>query len=449
MLQIAVDPAAANRLYAVAAGGGCWRCDYALVQYPEFTTSSSGGILGIPGLSLDERTYAIPKWHPLSDREPVLHMTALALCNRHSSTLYVATGHYNRSWPAQLHRSDNGGASWVSPGSFNFTLVYRILVDPDAPARVYVASRAGFFGSADGGASFSLLYPGVIFDAAMDPDNASIIYIGVESVGVIKTTNARPAGGRFATVPFWHTVLPWSRANAPAGTMIRIGLGGGGSLTGRTVAVKFDQEVFVHRNSGVGDLLTWVSKGKPRAAGAQSRAGGQGDWDHVIAVDPVDDDVILVGAQNLFRTPDGGSTWTNVTGYDVSTHPDQQNVVFDPKLKGLVLLANDGGIFGSMDSGETWELDFNTGLVTAELFHAGVSGSYALSDMYHHDLVGSDTLETSVWSGTPGPYFGGSEFTDIYADLARPGRFYVFVPTRLALARWLTIPYAAMISYRP
>lgn len=410
MQGVAVDFSRRDRIYAAASGGGVWHLDYTLIQT----------IFG---------SFAVTGWLPLTDGQPLLYVTAVASCRHVPRTVYYATGRYDDGgWPARIWRSDDAGGTWQGPSFWNFGYVYKMVVDPDDPLRVYVASMNGLWGSSNGGLYWTQLYPGRAWDVAMDPDDPAVLYAGIKDVGLVKTLNARPRHA-LAMPTFWRVVWPWSAMPSPS--MIRIGVGGLGGPDHRVVAVKFGNEVRVHPASAE-DASLWVSKGTP-GSGDRFDNLGQNEWDHTIAVDPFDDQVILAGAQMLYRTDDGGTSWTKVAGYGTDVHPDQQQVVFDPVQPGVVYLANDGGIWGSHDSGVTWS-DLSSGLVTAELFRAGVSGGAAMADMYHEGFVGTTDPPSTNWT----VYEGGSpwEWTTIVGDPKRPGRFFVLGNT-LGL-HWLT-----------
>lgn len=206
-------------------------------------------------------------------------------------------------------------------------------------------------------------------------------------------------------------MLLWSRASAPGGTAIRVAVGRQGTGATRTVAIRFDQEVLINgtggRDVGVPGGGPWTSRGKVGGT-------GYGDWCHVIAVDPFDDNVILSGGQQLYRTPDGGATWSLVINY-YAPHEDQHRVAFDPSRQGVVYAANDGGVFRSTDGGVTWQvgaddvtnrIDLTHGLVTAQFYTAGLSGDHAMGNLYHQGIVAADSLRTGSWGGvsraTPG-----------------------------------------------
>jgi photosystem II stability/assembly factor-like uncharacterized protein len=423
-LGVAIDGAGPNRVYALGSSGGCWHLEHTAYSWPFGTRVGT-------------------RWMPLTDQLPLLYSTAIGVCRNHPRSLYFATGHYSRGlgFPAQIWRSDDAGANWALPSRQDLGLVFRIAVDPDDPNRIYVASTNGLFASPNGGVAWDELYGGhVVWDVAIDPDDASILYAGVQNVGLIKTTNARPHH-RLPMPPFFRTVLPWR--NMPNPSVIRIGVGGQGSPDSRLIALKFDNEVRTHASSAEGS--GWTSQGSP---GGLENLGWPGPWDHVIAVDPFDDAVILAGAQDLYRTDVGGGSWTKVAGYGAATHPDQQQVVFDPLRQGVVYLANDGGVWGSIDSGATWPLDLTRGLEDAELFHVGISGGSAMADMYHEGFIGTTAMQTKEWD----VFEGGMpwEWTNLIGDPKRSGRFFVMGDTlglhRLENWGW---PFGTQSSFDP
>ena len=213
--------------------------------------------------------------------------------------------------------------------------------------------------------------------------------------------------------------------------MIQIALGRRGTDLNRTVAVKFDQQIFVNQRGGrpenVDGVEAWQSKGEIKGDG-QTGGDGQGDFCHVIAIDPFNNDIMLAGAQNLFRTINGGNSWAQVAGYYPDgtccvggVHPDQQSVIFDDRWPGVVYLCNDGGVFRSTDRGATWT-DFNTGLITAQFYHMGVSGDRAVSNMFHQGIAETKDMSRRQWLAKG----FGWEFSQVYGDPKRTDFFYIF-----------------------
>ncbi|RWA45604.1 hypothetical protein AU476_00805 [Cupriavidus sp. UYMSc13B] len=247
-------------------------------------------------------------------------------------------------------------------------------------------------------------------DASFDPEHPEIIYLAQINTGLLKSYDSGKN---------WQVILPWSAANTPAGHMIKIAIGRQQDELNRTVAIKFDQEIFINRNGGrpQSDLNggPWTSFGK-------WGGDGQSDWSHVIAVDPFSDEVLLAGAQELYRTADSGKSWDLVAVPWV----DQQRVLFDPTQPGVVYVANDGGVFRSTDGGVTWKTDLNIGLVTTQFFAAATSGDNAVGSVYHEGLLGADGLIDHDWILLPEEVGEPWEFSHlIQGDLKRKGIFYV------------------------
>jgi hypothetical protein len=381
IFDMAVDPSNSDRIYAAASNGGIWRLD-SVAAYPGRT------------------------WVPLTDQQPSLVINCMAVSPADSRVVYYIDS------SGQLYRSVNNGNSWSTAGTAYLGYAQRLLAHPTDPNTIYVASNLGLWCSQTAGATWlsnpgqQTLKDGDMTDAALDPGGASILYVTERGVGLHKSSNG---GSSF------QLMLGWSAATAPVGTMSKVSVGGLGTDGNRTVAVKFDQEVFVNRHGGRGPAILgggpWTSLGQ--------QGTGYGDWCHVIAVDPADDNVILAGAQTLSRTSNGGTSWSTVINY-YQPHEDQHRVLFGVSQPGVVYAANDGGVFRSPDHGVTWQtstddlsFDLNVGLVTAQFFTAAVSGDSAVGDAYHQGLLGASSLFAKQWAGIQGHAW---EFDNVYGD---------------------------------
>jgi hypothetical protein len=388
VIEVIVDPTNSERLYAAAADGGVWRLDSA-TSYPAVT------------------------WTPLTDQQPNLSIGAVAVARSDSRVLYYADA------LEYVYRSVDRGSSWTrtSPTKIGRP-VYRLVVHPSDPDTVYAATSTGVWFTGDGGTSWSTLNAGKITDVVMDPSDSSILYVGKPTVGVLKTYNSGLT---------WQIVLPWSASSA-SWPMIKLALGAGGTEATRTVAAKLNEEIWLNRvggRNGVGPI------GWQRMATLSNM--GQGDWDHVVGVDPFNSNVIFTGGQTLYRSADGGASWSGVVqaGGGDPTHEDQQSIAFDPNLAGVVYLSNDGGVWRSADGGQTWATgsvatdiaarkNLNRGLVTAQFFRVGATGTRALGNLFHSGIIGSSNLAGRGWAGVEGH---GWEWHHVYGDPRRPSYF--------------------------
>jgi hypothetical protein len=90
---------------------------------------------------------------------------------------------------------------------------------------------------------------------------------------------------------------------------------------------------------------------------------GQFGYNTVLAVSPVTPRTIYIGTRDLWKSTDGGDSWTNLTGnyalmggsyqYTVTgkAHSDQHALLFTGSGSDEFLLANDGGLYRSVDGG--------------------------------------------------------------------------------------------------
>ena len=80
--------------------------------------------------------------------------------------------------------------------------------------------------------------------------------------------------------------------------------------------------------------------------------GKQGNYDNVIwAGDPSDDQLVLVGGVDIFRSTDGGDSFARISTWwsEQSAHADQHIMVSDPNNSRWVYFGNDGGIYRAKD----------------------------------------------------------------------------------------------------
>ncbi len=81
-------------------------------------------------------------------------------------------------------------------------------------------------------------------------------------------------------------------------------------------------------------------------------------------VDPDDEDILYVGGINLFRTDNGGTSWSQLSswvgcgGYS-EVHSDHHILVFAPGSSDTLINGNDGGVYiteNSQASPPTWTM---------------------------------------------------------------------------------------------
>lgn len=205
---------------------------------------------------------------------------------------------------------------------------------------------------------------------AIDPGNTSAIYLGGAQGGVWKTTN----GGTT-----W-TPLTDTQSSLATGSIVL------DPTNSNTVYVGTGEENFSGDSYyGAGVLksteggTTWTQMCGPFCGpvaqdgfyGGGARIGG-------LAVDPANNQILLAAValvfnDGIYRSSNGGSTWTRVLSGNPGTA-----VIFDPMNTGVAYAALGSsfggateGVYKSTDAGQTWTAISGTGVNVLPLANAG------------------------------------------------------------------------------
>jgi photosystem II stability/assembly factor-like uncharacterized protein len=334
---IAIDPAAPDQiLYAGTASGGVWK------------TTDAG-----------------QTWVAKTDSLENLTVGCITIAG---SRILVGTGEFNKGSDSMgpgigVLVSDDGGDHWQRrpPNSlFNCVSIKRILVDPADPKHWYVACTRGLYETFDEGAIWREILVGIGFgveacDAVMDTSNPAqiTIYVALTGSGVWR---------RFGTTGSFLAI-----AGAPdfPNSFRRIAL----AFYLKQPAVLYaacddiaqaNIGVFVTDKANATSVadIKWV-----RGASINDRT--QEDYTLVIARPPDDKPTLFGGGAHLWLSTKG-QKWQNIGD---SVHLDQHAIAFHPNQPGTVWVGNDGGVFLSTDSGDTWA-HRNRGLQTLQMYAA-------------------------------------------------------------------------------
>lgn len=437
MRQVVVDPTDRRRLYAVAANGGIWRLD-----------------------NVDN--YPTEVWRPLTDNLNNQRFRTMAVAPGGGRFLYAANV-VKELWVdpikvySEIYRSPNRGITWRAVHQADMGVVHRLIVHPANRNTVFAATSTGLWRQSTTVGAWTNLFADDCLDMALDPEDSSIVYLAVRSKGVFKSFTS---GADWTADP----ILDFNSAAAGSGRrVIKIALGvrnADQSLqtsTTRTVAVRFGNEICVNQPSGGGGASAWrrvvpVTPPPPQTDNAPALlAGGSerrsdtdptrdNEWCNCLAVDPFDSDHILVGSVSLLESADGGQNWAARS----LPHEDEHGIAFDPETQDLVYIANDGGVFSSINGGTNWPnmslahtgratgrgLNLASGLVTSELRHSTVRGGRCVAAIDHTGYVLSEDFDNRWQFLFNGPdssaRHGGHENGYVYSCPASLDRYYVF-----------------------
>jgi len=379
--------------YAATAGGGVW-------------ATNNAGV----------------KWTPLSDSQPSLSTGALAV-NPADHALWIGTGEANTNADSYLgvgvyrqetdgHGGPKGAPSLVGGSTLVDHQVYRLLVDGPT---VFAATSQGLYRTAaDGTGSWTRVlaptttaspYVNHITDLAARPGTGGQSLVAVNGYRSGSTDNglyASTDGGQS-----WKKVTPTGAldgsdigrttlAYAGDGRLYALmespaylaagadSSGSGTSLKGFYVSAS---------GSAAGPWTMLADSTKLQNSGsALTRAnqpgynvGVQSWYNQALVVDPEHPDTVFVSLEEVFKTTDGGATFTTASPYwdyglacggacPKTTHADQHALLLSG---GRIVIGNDGGVYSRPESDTgygNWS-DLNATLHTLQFYDASAGRS--------------------------------------------------------------------------
>lgn len=319
-------------------------------------------------------------WHPIFDREPVASIGAIAVAPSNPDILYVGTGEADMrsdiSAGGGVYKSTDGGATWQFLGLAATRQIGAILVDPHDPNRVYVAAlghaygpnpERGVYRSLDGGKTWQkVLYKNADTGAAsliFDPDNARVIYAALWQARRTPWSQYPPiegtGSGLYRSTDGGDRWTQISGHGLPSGNLDRIGLavGSRGRRIYALIAAQNPAEAGLYRSDDAG--RSWQLVGTdPRITSRQWYFSG-------VTVDPTDDNIVYVADVAVYRSSDGGKTFSAFKG--APGGDDYHTLWINPLHPRYLVLASDQGTVVSRDGGQTWSSWYNQ--PTAQMYH--------------------------------------------------------------------------------
>jgi photosystem II stability/assembly factor-like uncharacterized protein len=280
-------------------------------------------------------------FQPIFDKQPMLSIGTIAVSPSDSDVIWVGTGEANdrnsSGWGDGVYRSTDGGEIWQNVGLKESRTIPRIVVDPKKPEVAYVAAMGnlwkdggerGLFKTTDVGKSWKLILRASpphdaqtgCGDVALDPTNSQVVY----------------------AVLYARQRTPWSFTSGPSVT-------GGEDVGG----------IFKSADGGA----TWkkLGGGLPSQTGRIGLAISASDPKVVMAVvqsyegglGPLDD--LRSKSGGIFRSEDGGETWTRMSALDPRPFYFSQ-IRIDPANNQRVYLLG-FALFVSDDAGKNFRED--------------------------------------------------------------------------------------------
>ncbi len=345
-IAVAGVPGDPNIYYAGAASGGIFK-------------TTDGGI----------------HWEPVFDDQPVSSVGALAVARSDPSIVWAGTGesfirsHISLGWG--VYRSMDAGKTWKLMGLESTGRIARVAIDPHNPNVVLVCALGhaygpqpdrGVFRTTDGGATWQK----TLFvdentgcsDLAMDPNNPQVLFAGTWQIEI--HTWGRESGGPGSGI--WMSRdggATWKRLQGhglPTRPFGKVGLAIAPSNSNRIYAlIETGDGVPVHgqptdsgelwRSDDGGDTWTLVTYDR--------QLGGRTQYYNRVVVNPSDENEIYTLAAAFSKSLDGGKT-TIDPPFGQSPGGDNHDMWIDPTNGDRMAVVNDGNVSISTTRGRTW-----------------------------------------------------------------------------------------------
>ena len=292
-------------------------------------------------------------WTSVDDQFASLSISRLVYDPNDVNTYYFSTGegwgNADAARGAGVWKSTDGGETWNqldSTANSNFYYCQDLLINPQN-SDVYVSTRAnGIMRSQDGGETWIQVLgldngssTNLGTDLEIGPDGTLYACLGIfDDDGIYRSPTGDPGS--------WTKIT----SGMVGADFNRIEMATCPSDPDRLYAVRVrssDRKIdSVYRSDNKGD--SWYTVSLP--GGDRNFAREQGWYDLIAKVDPNDEDVVVLGGLNIWRSKDGGANWTQLTdgsrhrdGSLPDVHVDQHEVYFISS--DTVLFGNDGGIY--------------------------------------------------------------------------------------------------------
>ena len=353
--------------------------------------SAVTGVIGQPGVfylgapvgGVWKTTNAGVTWTPIFDQfTNVDSIGAIQVAPSDPNIVYVGTGD-SVIGPAGdgMYKSTDAGKTWTHIGLEETTKVNKMVVDPKDPDIVLVSTQGdarhngqGVYRTTDGGKTW---------ENVLRPENANgtrdIEYAFDEPKVIFATSQGAGGFGFGGAAP-----------QGPNGTALYKSTDGGKKwtkvdklpqLVGRisvAVAMHTDaKRIYVLSNpvQGGSGLFrsddggeTWTHM----AADDARVSNGQGGYSSGVWVDPQDPDIVYTIATTVYRSTDGGKTFTAWKGAPGGEDP--QVAWFDPTNRQRMFFGFDQGPAVTLDGGQSWSGYYQ--IPIAQIYHIATDNRY-------------------------------------------------------------------------
>ena len=342
-------PGSTTTYFACAPAGGLWKTTNSGVSWSLMNTDGLASI-GVSDVAIDPNN---------------------------TNIMYIATGDGDAgdTYALGVLKTTDGGLTWNTTGLnwavTNNSTTSRILIDPSDSQKVIAVTSNGIYRTINAGTTWTQVQPGSFKDLEFHPTNPLIVYATGASYyrssdGGATWTNITSG---LPTTDVTRMALAVSANNS---SYVYILAGKSSDAGMRGVYRSTDSGLtFTAQYTGPLNLMGWDPSG--------TDAGGQAWYDLVIEADPNDANVIYTGGVNVWKSSNGGTSWSLAGhwygGGAPYVHADIHAMAFVPGTTRL-LVGCDGGVFTTTDGGPNFS-DISSNLQIAQQYRLSTSATNA------------------------------------------------------------------------
>lgn len=324
--------------------------------------------------------------------------------NYHNSHGGLTIRETRGSYGMGILKTTDYGVTWTKSLDWSYNSergIEKVRIDPNNFNIIWAATTEGTFKSTDAGQIWTQVHNVLmVTDIVINPNNSNIVYeacgnLGSTGNGIYRTTDAGNS---------WTKLTSGLPSNYGGKALLEIYQSnpqiifasiGNGSSTGAGT--------WLCKSTNGGDNWTIVN--------TTDYSTYQGWYSHWVGVNQTDQNQLLVGGIDIYKSSNGSSTlnqksywylwYFGVTppggpeGPPDYVHADQHSITYYPDNPNIIYFGTDGGVFRTTDGGETFA-GCNGGYQSTQ-FYSQFSSSYTSADI---SIGGLQDNATAIYLGT-------------------------------------------------